>query len=171
MCACTETDVRESASDCTLAGGEGLGSRGETLHPICAASPCPHPLNALYCCMIIGLQRVPRWFAHTWPRGWCAKKRWGCTVLSAGSKQKAFSFIERGRTKVLGYILLTFLKNNNLCGTVQIFGKYTNKSGLLYSWRNCMKISFGQNLVPFSPKLLSSRQLSENVKLSLCLTN
>jgi hypothetical protein len=48
MCASTETDVRESASDCTLASGEGLGSRGETLHPICAASPCPHPLNALY---------------------------------------------------------------------------------------------------------------------------
>jgi hypothetical protein len=48
MCASTETDVRESASDCTLASGEGLGSCRETLHPICAASPCPHPLNALY---------------------------------------------------------------------------------------------------------------------------
>jgi translation initiation factor IF-1 len=39
MCACTETDVRESASDCTLASGEGHGSRGETFHPFCAASP------------------------------------------------------------------------------------------------------------------------------------
>jgi hypothetical protein len=48
MCASTETDVRECASDCTLASEEGLGSRGETLHPICAASLCPHPLNTLY---------------------------------------------------------------------------------------------------------------------------
>jgi hypothetical protein len=39
MCECTETDVRESANDCTLASGEGHGSHGETLHPICAASP------------------------------------------------------------------------------------------------------------------------------------
>jgi hypothetical protein len=34
MCASTEIDVRESASDCTLASGEGLGSGGETLHPM-----------------------------------------------------------------------------------------------------------------------------------------
>jgi hypothetical protein len=39
MCACTETDVRESANDCTLASGEGLGSGGETLQPIYVASP------------------------------------------------------------------------------------------------------------------------------------
>jgi hypothetical protein len=39
MCACTETDVRESANDCILASREGHGSRGETLHPICAARP------------------------------------------------------------------------------------------------------------------------------------
>jgi hypothetical protein len=39
MCACTETDLRESANDCILASGEGHGSRGETLHPICAARP------------------------------------------------------------------------------------------------------------------------------------
>jgi hypothetical protein len=39
MCARTETDVRESANDCTLASGEGHGSRGETLHLICTASP------------------------------------------------------------------------------------------------------------------------------------
>jgi hypothetical protein len=39
MCACTETDVRESANDCTLASREGHGSRGETFHPICAARP------------------------------------------------------------------------------------------------------------------------------------
>jgi hypothetical protein len=39
MCACAETDVRESANDCILSSGEGHGSRGETLHPICAARP------------------------------------------------------------------------------------------------------------------------------------
>jgi hypothetical protein len=39
MCACTETDVRESANNCTLASGEGHGSCGETFHPFCAASP------------------------------------------------------------------------------------------------------------------------------------
>jgi hypothetical protein len=39
MCACTETDVRESANDCTLASGEGHGSRGQTFHPICAVRP------------------------------------------------------------------------------------------------------------------------------------
>jgi hypothetical protein len=39
MCACTETDVRESANDCILASGEGHGSRGETFHPIYPASP------------------------------------------------------------------------------------------------------------------------------------
>jgi hypothetical protein len=48
MCACTETDVRESANDCTLANGEGHGNRGETFHPICAAravsSSVEHPL-------------------------------------------------------------------------------------------------------------------------------
>jgi hypothetical protein len=39
MCACTETDVRESANDCILASGEGHGSRGETFQPIYVASP------------------------------------------------------------------------------------------------------------------------------------
>jgi hypothetical protein len=39
MCSCTETDVRESANDCTLASGEGHSSRGETLHQLYAASP------------------------------------------------------------------------------------------------------------------------------------
>jgi hypothetical protein len=34
MCASTEIDVRESANDCTLASGEGLGSGGETSHPM-----------------------------------------------------------------------------------------------------------------------------------------
>jgi hypothetical protein len=38
MCACTETDARESANDCILASGEGHGSCGETLRPIYAAS-------------------------------------------------------------------------------------------------------------------------------------
>jgi hypothetical protein len=53
MCACTETDVRESASDCTLASGEGLSSRGETSHPICVESPVSssveHPVYLAYC--------------------------------------------------------------------------------------------------------------------------
>jgi hypothetical protein len=39
MCACTETDMRESANDWTLASGEGHSSRGEMFHPIYAASP------------------------------------------------------------------------------------------------------------------------------------
>jgi hypothetical protein len=39
MCACTETDVRESANDCTLASGEGHSSRGETFLPLYAARP------------------------------------------------------------------------------------------------------------------------------------
>jgi hypothetical protein len=32
MCACKETDVRESPNDSTFSGGEGQGSRGETRH-------------------------------------------------------------------------------------------------------------------------------------------
>jgi hypothetical protein len=40
--------VRESASDCTLASGEGLGSGGETSHPMSLKRPFPHPGNALY---------------------------------------------------------------------------------------------------------------------------
>jgi hypothetical protein len=36
---CTETDVRESADNYTLASGKGHSSRGETFHPIYAASP------------------------------------------------------------------------------------------------------------------------------------
>jgi hypothetical protein len=39
MCACTETDVRESVNDCILASGEGHSSHRDTLHPICAARP------------------------------------------------------------------------------------------------------------------------------------
>jgi hypothetical protein len=39
MCACTETDVRETANDCTFASGEGPGSRGETILPLYAARP------------------------------------------------------------------------------------------------------------------------------------
>jgi hypothetical protein len=49
MCACTETDVRESANDCILASGEGHGSRGETFHAIYAANPVSssveHPVH------------------------------------------------------------------------------------------------------------------------------
>jgi hypothetical protein len=48
MCASTETDVRESASDCTLASGEGLGRGGETSHPMSLKMLCPHPVNALH---------------------------------------------------------------------------------------------------------------------------
>jgi hypothetical protein len=39
MCACKETDVRESPNDSTLAGEEGQGSRGETCHPQYRESP------------------------------------------------------------------------------------------------------------------------------------
>jgi hypothetical protein len=38
MCACTETDMKESANDCILASGEGHSNRGETFHPLYAAS-------------------------------------------------------------------------------------------------------------------------------------
>jgi hypothetical protein len=48
MCESTETDLRESASDCTLASGEGLSGGGETSHPISLKRPFPHPGNALY---------------------------------------------------------------------------------------------------------------------------
>jgi hypothetical protein len=48
MCVSTETDVRESANDCILASGEGLGSGGETSHPMSLKRSCPHPGNALY---------------------------------------------------------------------------------------------------------------------------
>jgi hypothetical protein len=48
MCVCTETDVRESVNDCTLASGEGHSSRGETFHLLYAASSVPLPLNTLY---------------------------------------------------------------------------------------------------------------------------
>jgi hypothetical protein len=50
MCACTETDVRESANDCILASWEGHGSRGETFQPIYVASPVSssveHPVHS-----------------------------------------------------------------------------------------------------------------------------
>jgi hypothetical protein len=39
MCACKETDVRESLNDSTLAGGEGQGGRGDTCHPHYRESP------------------------------------------------------------------------------------------------------------------------------------
>jgi hypothetical protein len=32
MCACKETDMRESLNDSTLTGGEGHGSRGKMCH-------------------------------------------------------------------------------------------------------------------------------------------
>jgi hypothetical protein len=39
VCACKETDVRESPNDSTYAGGERQGSRGETFRPIYGESP------------------------------------------------------------------------------------------------------------------------------------
>jgi hypothetical protein len=48
MCACKETDMRESLNDSIPAGGEGQGSCGETFHPIYGESPvssvAEHPL-------------------------------------------------------------------------------------------------------------------------------
>jgi hypothetical protein len=48
MCACKETDVRESPNDSTLACGEGQDSRGETCNPQYRESPvssvAEHPL-------------------------------------------------------------------------------------------------------------------------------
>jgi hypothetical protein len=56
MCACKDTDVRVSPNDSTLAGGEGQGSRGETIHPIYHESPvssvAEHPLH----CQILNLK-------------------------------------------------------------------------------------------------------------------
>jgi hypothetical protein len=43
MCACKETDVRESPNDSTLACGEGQGSRGET----CYAKFDENPVSSL----------------------------------------------------------------------------------------------------------------------------
>jgi hypothetical protein len=39
MCACKETDVRESGNDCTLTSREGHGSCGETCHPMYNKKP------------------------------------------------------------------------------------------------------------------------------------
>jgi hypothetical protein len=39
MCACKETDVKESPNNTTLAGEEGQGSHGEMCHPIYRESP------------------------------------------------------------------------------------------------------------------------------------
>jgi hypothetical protein len=51
MCACKETDVRESPSDSTPSGWEGQGSRGETFHMIYGESPvssmAEHPLHSI----------------------------------------------------------------------------------------------------------------------------
>jgi hypothetical protein len=50
MCACKETDVRESPNDCSPAGGEGQGGRGETFHPIYGESPVTSVAEySLYC--------------------------------------------------------------------------------------------------------------------------
>jgi hypothetical protein len=48
MCAKTEIDFRESASECNLASGEGLRSGGETSHPMSLEIPFRYPGNALH---------------------------------------------------------------------------------------------------------------------------
>jgi hypothetical protein len=48
MCACKETDMRESPNDSTLIGRERQGSRGEMCHPQYRESPIPPWLNTLY---------------------------------------------------------------------------------------------------------------------------
>jgi hypothetical protein len=48
MCACKETDVRESPNVSIFAGGEGQGGRGETGYSVFVKSPFPRSLNALY---------------------------------------------------------------------------------------------------------------------------
>jgi hypothetical protein len=48
MCACTETDVRESANDCTLASGKGTVVAEKRVIRCTLQVQCPHPLNALY---------------------------------------------------------------------------------------------------------------------------
>jgi hypothetical protein len=67
MCACKETDVRESPNNSTVAGGEGQGSRGETCHPHYRESPvssvADHSLQAymeLYLHSLIRLLGVVR---------------------------------------------------------------------------------------------------------------
>jgi hypothetical protein len=49
MCACTETDVRESANDCIIASGEGHGRRAEKRRTrFMLQVPFPHRLNTPY---------------------------------------------------------------------------------------------------------------------------
>jgi hypothetical protein len=50
MCACKETDVRESANDCTLASGEEHGSCEETCPPLYDKSPVSSLIvRTVYC--------------------------------------------------------------------------------------------------------------------------
>jgi hypothetical protein len=52
MCACKETDVRESVNDCTFTSEEGHGSRGVTCHVTFDESPISslvvHPVVAFH---------------------------------------------------------------------------------------------------------------------------
>jgi hypothetical protein len=52
MCACKESDVRESPNTSTPADGEGHGSHGETFQPIYGESPvssvAEHPLQCIF---------------------------------------------------------------------------------------------------------------------------
>jgi hypothetical protein len=60
MCACKETDMRESPNDSTLAGGEGQGSRGETCHPNYRESPVSSVAeHSLFChCPALAVHRM-----------------------------------------------------------------------------------------------------------------
>jgi hypothetical protein len=48
MCACKESDVRETPNDSTLAVGEGQGNRGEICHPIYCESAVSSVAEHLY---------------------------------------------------------------------------------------------------------------------------
>jgi hypothetical protein len=72
MCACTETDVRESANDCTLASGEGLSSRRETFSPLYAARSVSSPGELTVVAkwsteiIVVGFTQVGSGFSEVW---------------------------------------------------------------------------------------------------------
>jgi hypothetical protein len=65
MCACTETDMRESAKDCTLASGEGHSSHGEMFHQFCAASSVSSSVEHSVYVFVHIHQRVDCMYVHT----------------------------------------------------------------------------------------------------------
>jgi hypothetical protein len=70
MCACTETDVRELANECTLASRKGNGSCGQTFHLIYAASPissaAERSVDELHARIINAAASRDRRFWKTW---------------------------------------------------------------------------------------------------------